>query len=171
MDRNASPDKVILGMGVFSIGATPVGLTRGGGQFTIEREYRAIAADGDRGKYKGRIAMDTSIPKLKLSMLEIITNIASAYPGFSSTPSDPVGNTTVTGTGAIAATDYKDVTWTGKTKAGKSVVITVKDAINLDNPDFTLVEKDEVVAAVTFEGTYPEDAEDDYEPWTIVYAD
>ena len=39
--------KIILGKGVFSIGDTPIALTRGGGQFTVEREVRQIEADGD----------------------------------------------------------------------------------------------------------------------------
>ena len=45
---NAS-DGIILGAGKFYIGETLVALTRGGGQFTVEREYREINADGDRG--------------------------------------------------------------------------------------------------------------------------
>ena len=168
--RTATPTKVLLGMGVFKIGETAVGLTRGGGQFTVEREYRPIVADGDRGKYKDRIVMDTSIPKLKFSGLEVIGNIGNFYPGIDTTVETPTGSTTVTGTGAIITTDYKEVTWTGETKAGKQCVITVHDAINLDNIDWALVEKDEVIPACTFEGTYEETSPADYEPWDIVYV-
>ena len=45
----SNPQKLLLGHGVYSIGDVPVGLTRGGGQFVVEKEYRNIEADGDRG--------------------------------------------------------------------------------------------------------------------------
>ena len=54
---------IILGDGVFAIGATDVGLTRGGGTLTIEREYRTIEADGDYGPVKGRIRKIKSVAK------------------------------------------------------------------------------------------------------------
>lgn len=173
MERTATPTKILLGMGVFKIGTVAVGLTRGGGQFTVEREYRPIVADGDRGEYKDRIALDTSRPKLKMSALEVISeNLPKLYPGLSSTPSDPAGSTVITGTGVIASADYQPtVTWTGVTKGGKQVVITLDNAINLENIDWTLAEKDETIAAVTYLGTYLENSPDGYEPWNIEYVD
>jgi hypothetical protein len=49
-------------------------------------------------------------------------------------------------------------------------VITLHNAINLDNIDWTLAEKDEVIPSCTFEGTYEENSVADYEPWDIVYV-
>ena len=43
----AQADKILLGTGVFSVGGTAIGLTRGGGTFSLEREIRHIDADGD----------------------------------------------------------------------------------------------------------------------------
>lgn len=83
---------------------------------------------------------------------------------------------TIKGTGIVTAADFKDVVFTGKTKGGKSVVITLKDAINKDNIDWQMVEKDDTVAALTFTGTYSNtnamvSAAADYEePWSISYA-
>lgn len=83
---------------------------------------------------------------------------------------------TIKGTGIVAATDFKDVVFTGKTRGGKSVVITLKDAINKDNIDLSMVEKDDTVAALTFTGTYSNtnhmvNAAADYEePWSISYS-
>ena len=45
----AGSSEIILGAGTFYIGTTAIGLTRGGGSFNVEREYREINADGDRG--------------------------------------------------------------------------------------------------------------------------
>lgn len=71
---------IMLGAGVFSIGGTEVALTRGGGQFTVEREFREINADGDRGPVEGRVVMDGSRATLTLNALTILTNIADLYP-------------------------------------------------------------------------------------------
>lgn len=174
--RAGNPKKILLGYGLFYIDDTFVGLTRGGGQFTVEREYRKITADGDRGGYKGRITHEGSVPKLKINLLEAINNIELSYPAVTEeavTVTDAGTNKTtsitkVRGKWSIdEGKDYHTVKWVGKTKNGKEVVIKVENAINLDNIDFNLVEKDEVVSAVTFEGTYTDDCAEDYEPWEV----
>ena len=78
-------DGIVLGAGVFYIGTTAVALTRGGGKFVVEREYRNINADGDRGPVKDRIVMEGSVAKLTLNTLEILTNITSLYPALTTT--------------------------------------------------------------------------------------
>ena len=50
IDANAIPggaDGIILGAGKLYIGTNLVALTRGGGSFNVNREYRRINADGD----------------------------------------------------------------------------------------------------------------------------
>ena len=71
--------EIILGAGKFYIGGTLVALTRGGGQFTVEREYREINADGDRGAVKGRVVMEGSRPKLTMNVLTMLTRVTSIY--------------------------------------------------------------------------------------------
>ena len=71
--------EIILGAGKFYIGGTLVALTRGGGQFTVEREYREINADGDRGAVKGRVVMEGSRPKLTMNVLTMLTSVTSIY--------------------------------------------------------------------------------------------
>jgi hypothetical protein len=171
--RTATPNKILLGMGVFKINEVAIGLTRGGGQFTVEKEMREITADGDRGTYKDRVVQDSSRPKLKLSALEVISeNLPKLYPALSVTADSPIeGSTKITGTGVIATTDYQTkVTWTGETKAGKQVIITLYNAICLENLDWTLADKDEVVAEVTYTGCYLEDSPANFEPWDVVYV-
>lgn len=83
---------------------------------------------------------------------------------------------TIKGTGIVTSADFKNVTWTGKTKGGKSVVITLSNAIMMDNIDLTMVEKDDTVAALTFTAAYSNTnymastAGDFEEPWQIVYS-
>lgn len=157
---------IILGHGVFSIGGKDIAITRGGGQFVIEREYRDIEADGDRGPVKGRTVIDKSVPKLTINALSMLPeDFTNYYPGMQSTTDT---NTKVTGKTDISTEDYKNVKWTGKTKQGKGVIITLKNAINLENLDWTLQDKDEVIQALTYVGTYDEDDMEN-EPWDVEF--
>ena len=74
-------DEIVLGAGVFYIGATAVALTRGGGSFNVEREYREINADGDRGAVKGRVVMESSRAKLTMNFLTMLTRLTDIYSG------------------------------------------------------------------------------------------
>lgn len=156
---------IILGNGVFSIGEKDIALTRGGGQFVLEREYRDIEADGDKGTVKGRTVIDKSVPKLTMNALSIIPDdMATYYPGISVTKES---STKITGKSNIEESDYQSVKWTGKTKEGKNVIITLNNAINLENIDWTLADKDEVIHALTYVGTYEEGSE--VEPWDVEF--
>ena len=80
----AGNGEIVLGVGKFYIGtsaedAVAVGLTRGGGSFVVEREYRDIAADEDPGSVEGRILKDTGRPKLKLVALQWLTKAPQLY--------------------------------------------------------------------------------------------
>lgn len=70
---------ILLGAGVVSIGGVDVALTRGGSQFTVEREFRNINADGDRGTVKDRVVIDASEATLTLNALTFLTSMASAF--------------------------------------------------------------------------------------------
>ena len=80
----AGNGEIVLGVGKFFIGtsaedAVPVGLTRGGGSFVVEREYRDITADEDPGSVEGRVLKDTGRPKLKLVALQWLTKTPQLY--------------------------------------------------------------------------------------------
>lgn len=76
-------DEIILGAGKFYVGDNLVALTRGGGQFVVEREYREINADGDRGPVKGRVHMEGSRPKLTMNVLTMLTSVSELYSSIS----------------------------------------------------------------------------------------
>ena len=160
---------IILGDGLFSIGASAIGLTRGGGQFVIERENREIEADGDFGPVKGRIRKIKSVAKLTINMLELLpANLVKIYPSTSIATSETTD--TVTGDADIQDSDYNaTVTWTGKTKGGRNVVITLNNAINLEGIEWELVDKEEIVATVTFTATYDPSTRTT-EPWKIEFT-
>ena len=76
----AGASEIILGAGIFYVGGTQVALTRGGGSFTVEREFREINADGDRGAVKGRVVIESSRAKLTLNVLTMLTKLTDLYP-------------------------------------------------------------------------------------------
>ena len=76
--------EILLGVGRFYIGksaedAKPVGLTRGGGSFIVEREYREINADDDPGLVEDRVEKTSGRPKLKLTALQWLTKVSDLY--------------------------------------------------------------------------------------------
>ena len=80
----AGNGEILLGVGKFYIGTSAddaeyVGLTRGGGSFIVEREYRDINADDDPGSVKDRISKDTGRPKLTLNALQWLTKVSKLY--------------------------------------------------------------------------------------------
>jgi len=162
----------VLGYGVFSIGGVDVALTRGGGQLTIERTYKEIVADGDFGPVMDRIRKDGSRAKLVVRALEILsTNIEAMYPAMLVDTATVSGTATVTAGIDILLTDYNDVVFTGTTKSGKAVIITLEDAINLENISWELIDKDEVVAELTYTAAYTEATRGTKEPWSIDFVD
>ena len=171
---------IILGDGVFTIGATTtataIALTRGGGTFTVEREYRNIEADGDYGPVKDRIRLIRSVAKLNIKSLEFLPNVWEVYhPSISGTLTAALtGGVTATVTGRglttnVTTQDYNTVTWTGYTKARTSVFIQLDNAINLENIDFSMIDKEEILNDLTFTGAYAA-ATRNTEPWKIIYT-
>lgn len=82
----AGNGEILLGVGKFYLGTTAtdavcVGLTRGGGSFSVEREYREINADGDPGLVKDRVYQEGGRPKLKLKALQWLTKVDKLYSG------------------------------------------------------------------------------------------
>ena len=92
---SAGSPEIVLGTGVFYIGAssataTAVGLTRGGGAFKVEREYREINADGDPGPVEGRINIERSVCTLNMKNLQFIVRMADIYNGMTAVTGTPI---------------------------------------------------------------------------------
>jgi len=80
----AGNGEIVLGVGKFYLGATKedaqyVGLTRGGGSFIVEREFREINADEDPGLVVDRIEKEMARPKLTLNALQWLTKVDKLY--------------------------------------------------------------------------------------------
>ena len=76
----AGSKEILLGLGVFAIDGTDVALCRGGGSFKVERTFRDINADGDKGSVKDRIVIDEERGKLAMNVLTMLTSVSQLYP-------------------------------------------------------------------------------------------
>lgn len=164
-------DKILLGSGVFSVGGTIIGLTRGGA-FKVEREFYEIEADGDYGPVKGRTIITKEVASLSVKALEILpANLTKFFPAMSvtATPTETPTDDVWTSTLEILETDYQPVTWTGKTKDGKGCVIELIDAINMGNVEFALEDKKEVIPELEYTATYDE-TKRTTSPWSVKWA-
>jgi len=154
----SSPRDIILGDGIFSIAAAlsttmvDIAVTRGGGNFNVTNTFRKQEADGDRGWVKGRIAIDEQVASLTLRALEILpANINKFYPAMESSAGGSL--TTIRGLLEVASGDYQKVRFTGKTKGGNAVQITVDNAINMEPWNWDLIDKNEVVPELKYTAT------------------
>lgn len=164
-------DDYILGYGVFNVDSVDIGLTRGGGQFTIERTYKEVVADGDYGPVKGRVRKDLSRAKLVIRQLQITSaDLVKMYPAMQIDTLTTPGTAEITAKADVEDADYYTVTFTGTTKSGKTVIITLTDAVNLENIDWAFVDKDEVVAELTYTAAY-DPTDRTTEPWKIEFVD
>lgn len=159
-------EKILLGYGIFTVGDQPVGLTRGGGSFVVETEYREVEADGDKGVVKGRVVIDRQDAKLTVNALSMFSaeEMKKFYPALESTEGTVKSDLT------IKESDYISVKWAGKTMGGEKVTITLDNAINLENIDLTLEDKNEVVPELTYTAAYLEDARDTPN-WSVVFGE
>jgi len=172
---------IILGDGVFAIGWTTsqtvdVALTRGGGTFSVEREYRQIEADGDYGPVKDRIRLIRSVAKLNMKSLQILPyEMDSYFPGLTTTMTAALtAGTTATVTGRSLTTnvtteDCGVCSWTGYTKARTKVYIELSQAINLENINFAMVDKEELLNELTYTAAFQTSTRNT-EPWKIMFT-
>ena len=165
MADKVTAEKIMLGYGVVTVGLIPVGLTRGGSSFVIERKFRNIEADGDYGPVKGRVILDGETAKLEVNALELFNSedLIKYYPAMTVT----LGK--LTSTLEVVEGDYNDVKWVGKTKDGKAVTINVENALNLDNLEWKLEDKNEVIPKIGFAAHYDE-ATRTTAPWNVEFA-
>lgn len=169
--KGENQGNILLGRGAFKLDGNLLGLTRDGGSFKVEYNHRVINADGDRGLVKGRVVREEAKPYLVINHLELLTKADAMHPGIKIDTQTKPGHTIITGTGKIDdEKDYHTVEWVGETKDGREVEIKIENAINLENIDWTLKDKDDVIDVATFQSSYDSEADDEFnENWSVTY--
>lgn len=145
--------------------AIPLGATRGGASFNVNRTLRQIEADGQLGPTKGLIRREEVAPELTVTLLEqTAENLQRQFPGatvetagaFTRIKGGPITSDTYVNNVALITTYGEE---------GKYIVLVVENALVMESPEFATEDKNEVATEVTFVGTFAGVNAD--EPWRV----
>lgn len=148
-----------------------LGVTRGGGSFTVTRDIRTPDVDGMRYPFKGADFVDSVDAYLSGTLLEVVPGNMEMLLGTGES-STSGKKTTIRMHTAVEDTDYIDhLCWVGDLADGRLVLIELDNAFN--TADFSLTFTDKGEGTMTFEfHARQEDVDDyDYAPFRVVYFD
>lgn len=148
-----------------------LGVTRGGGTFTVTRESRTPEVDGMRYPFKGSDFIDSTDAYLSGTLLEVTPDNFDRLLGTGDVEKNST-KTTVTMHTAIGADDYIDnLVWVGDLADGSLVMIVLKNAIN--TADFVLTFTDKNEGTMTFEFHARQAEVNDYDkaPFEVIFLD
>ena len=149
-------------------GTNLLGVTNGGGQFTVSREMRNPQIDGLRYRFKGGTFVDSADPQLSTTLVE--TTPENFALGFGGTATTSGKKTTVKMPTALSDDSYIDnLCWVGDLSDGRLVVINLYNALNVSDFTFTFKDKGEGNFGVEFHAC--QDEVDDYDeaPFEVVF--
>ena len=149
-----------------------LGMTRGGGTFTVTREMRQVEADGIRYRFAGDTFVDSADAYLSTTL------ICNGDPNVVKNTLGTVTVTNVTGgkkmklKTRIEDGDYLNhLCWIGDIADGGLAVIHLDNAFNTADFAMTITDKGEVTVPVEFHA-FQADVEDyDYAPFEIIFLD
>ena len=94
---------------------------------------------------------------MEMNMLSIFTDsdLTFLYPAMKAETG--AAGTTITSNDdlAIKTEDYRKVEWEGITNTGKAIVITIENAVNVSNIDWSMQDRDEVLQTISYKGIAP----------------
>ncbi len=193
--RTAAFDNLQLNAGVFLVGfdyssitdstalktaiktaiSTPaniLGVTRGGGSFTVTRERRVPEVDGIRYPFVGGEFIDSADAYLSGTSLEVNPTNWQRFLTSATATTSGKKTTLKMHTAIDAANDYLDhLCWVGDISDGRCVLIELDNAMNTADFSFTFQDKNE--GTVPFEFHAHQDDVGDYDeaPFRIVFFD
>ena len=165
---NAGALKTAIASAV-SAGTTILGVTRGGGSFTVQRNIRTPDVDGMRYPFKGSDFVDSVEAYLSGTLLEVNADNFKRLLG-SATKTTSSLKTTVTMNTAIASADYlTSLCWVGDIANGQMVLIKLDNAFN--TADFSLTFTDKGEGTMPFEFHARQSTVTDYDtaPFEVVF--
>lgn len=151
-----------------SAGTNLLGVTNGGGTFSVAREMRNPQIDGLRYRFKGDAFVDSADPSLSTTLAETTPdNFALALGG---TVSSSGNKTIVTMPTALSSSSYlTDLCWVGDLADGQLVMICLYNALNIADFSFTFKDKGEGNFSVEFHGCQDDVLDYDEAPFEVVF--
>lgn len=173
-DYSSITDSTALKTAISNALSTPaniLGVTRGGGSFTVTRETRTPEVDGMRYPFKGSDFIDSVDAYLSGTLLEISKENFKALLGTGDVTTSGK-KTTITMHTAVLDSDYiAHLCWVGDISDGRAVLIELDNAFNTS--DFSLTFTDKGEGTMTFEFHARQASVSDYDnaPFRVVIFD
>lgn len=145
-----------------------LGVTYGGGNFSVSREMRNPQIDGLRYRYKGGSFVDSADPYLSTTLKECTPqNFAAGFGGEVTTSGKKA---TVRMPTAIKPSAYlTNLCWIGELSGGQMVMIVLYNALNTADFTFTFQDKGEGSQGVEFHGCQSDVKDYDYAPFEVIF--
>lgn len=173
-DYSNIADAAALKTAIATAIATPaniLGVTRGGGSFTVTRETRTPEVDGMRYPFKGADFVDSVDAYLSGTLLEVNADNFKRLLGTGDVASSGK-KTTVTMHTAIADGDYiNKLCWVGDIADGRAVLIELDNAINTSDFNLTFTDKGEGTMTFEFHARQANVSDYDNAPFRVVFFD
>jgi len=153
---SSTPLNLLFGAGNVEVGGLNIGATKEGTVFRVEQEFYWPDLNCAKGPIRGTGYKVREVAFLQFTLVEMtMENIALAIPSAAASSSDSA-STIISGgvPGCPADTNYSDVIWTGENCEGKTLRITLKDAISSENMEITFQCDEEASFTLTFMATY-----------------
>lgn len=147
-----------------------LGVTRGGGSFTVTKETRTPDVDGMRYPFKGSDFVDSTDAYLSGTLLEVIPQNFARLLGTGDVSTSGSKTTITMHTAVNPNTDYIDsLCWVGDIADGRLVLIELDNAFN--TADFSLTFTDKGEGTMTFEFHARQADVNDYDnaPFRVIY--
>lgn len=174
-DYSSVTDSTALKTAIASALSTPakiLGVTRGGGSFTVTRELRTPEVDGMRYPFVGSDFVDSVDAYLSGTLIEVVPGNFQKLLSTGDSATSGKKTTITMHTAIDPTTDYIDsLCWVGDIADGRCVLIELDNAFN--TADFSLTFTDKGEGTLTFEFHARQAAVTDYDnaPFRVVFFD
>lgn len=173
-DYSSITDSTALKTAIATAISTPaniLGVTRGGGSFTVTRETRTPEVDGMRYPFKGADFVDSVDAYLSGTLLEVVPNNFKLLLGTGDVATSGK-KTTITMHTAVQSTDYiSHLCWVGDLADGRAVLIELDNAFNTADFSLTFTDKGEGTMTFEFHARQASVADYDNAPFRVVFFD
>ena len=148
-----------------------LGVTRGGGSFTVTREARTPEVDGMRYPFKGADFIDSADAYLSGTLLEVTPQNFKYLLGTGEV-NVTEKKTTITMHTAVQDADYiPKLCWIGDIADGRLVLIELDNAFNTADFSMTFTDKDEGTMTFEFHARQANVTDYDYAPFRVIFFD
>lgn len=147
-----------------------LGVTRGGGSFTVTRETRTPEVDGMRYPFKGADFVDSADAYLSGTLLEVNALNWKRLLGTGDITTDGKKTTLTMHTAVNPETDYIDhLAWVGDIADGRLVLIELDNAFNTSDFSFTFSDKSEGTLTFEFHARQEDVLDYDNAPFRVIF--